>query len=109
MRLLYYVYPGYVFSGCNTKADGTGTSYTNGQSVSNLSTTNGATVTLYAKWTASTNTANYIVKHYVHNLGTNTYTLNSTDSLTGTAGTTLTLANLKKTISGFTYVNGFRN
>ena len=40
---------GYAFKGWNTKADGTGTSYSNGQSVSNLTTTNGGTVTLYAQ------------------------------------------------------------
>ncbi|MEE1069354.1 MAG: InlB B-repeat-containing protein, partial [Paludibacteraceae bacterium] len=47
---------GYTFAGWNTKADGTGTSYTNKQSVSNLSLTDGATITLYAQWTANTYT-----------------------------------------------------
>ncbi len=42
----------YTFAGWNTKADGTGTNYTNKQSVNNLTATNGGTVTLYAKWTA---------------------------------------------------------
>ena len=46
-----YTRTGYTFSGWNTKADGTGTSYTNSQSVKNLSSTKGATVTLYAQWT----------------------------------------------------------
>lgn len=46
------------FSGWNTKANGSGTSYTNKQSVKNLSTTNGATVTLYAQWTP------YVLKVY---------------------------------------------
>lgn len=41
---------GHYFNGWNTKADGTGTSYTNKQSVKNLTTTNGATITLYAQW-----------------------------------------------------------
>ena len=41
---------GYTFNGWNTKADGTGTSYANSASVINLTSTNGATVTLYAKW-----------------------------------------------------------
>ena len=41
---------GYTFDGWNTQADGTGTSYTAGQSVSNLSSSQGATVTLYAQW-----------------------------------------------------------
>lgn len=40
----------YKFVGWNTKADGTGTNYTDKQSVKNLTTTNGATITLYAKW-----------------------------------------------------------
>ena len=40
----------YKFIGWNTKADGTGTNYTNKQSVKNLTTTNGATITFYAKW-----------------------------------------------------------
>ena len=42
--------PGYTFEGWNTQADGTGTSYTDQQSVSNLSSTDGETITLYAQW-----------------------------------------------------------
>ena len=42
---------GCTFAGWNTKADGTGKTYTNTASVKGLSTTNGATVTLYAQWT----------------------------------------------------------
>ena len=41
---------GYTFEGWNTQADGTGTSYTDKQSVSNLLSTDGATITLYAQW-----------------------------------------------------------
>ena len=41
---------GYTFNGWNTKADGTGTAYADGATVSKLSATNGATVTLYAQW-----------------------------------------------------------
>lgn len=41
---------GYLFNGWNTAADGSGTSYTNTQQVSNLTTTNGDTITLYAQW-----------------------------------------------------------
>ncbi len=40
----------YVFVGWNTLRDGSGTPYSNGQSVSNLSATQGATVKLYAQW-----------------------------------------------------------
>lgn len=41
---------GYGFLGWNTEADGSGVSYTNGETVSNLATDDGATVTLYAQW-----------------------------------------------------------
>ena len=50
---------GYTFAGWTRNADGTGTSYTDGQSVSNLTSTNGATVTLYAKWTGRTYTVTF--------------------------------------------------
>jgi uncharacterized repeat protein (TIGR02543 family) len=50
---------GYDFAGWSAQDDGGGTSYTNSQSVSNLSTTQGATVTLYAKWTGITYTVRY--------------------------------------------------
>jgi uncharacterized repeat protein (TIGR02543 family) len=42
---------GYTFAVWNTQESGGGTSYNDGQSVSNLSSTQGATVTLYAQWT----------------------------------------------------------
>ena len=42
---------GYTFAGWNTAANGSGTSYADGQSVSNLTATNGGTVDLYAQWT----------------------------------------------------------
>jgi uncharacterized repeat protein (TIGR02543 family) len=49
---------GYTFTGWNTAADGGGTAYADGESVSNLASTQGATVTLYAKWKVLiTNTA----------------------------------------------------
>ena len=41
---------GYHFYRWTTNADGTGNSYTNGQSVSNLTAENGVTVDLYARW-----------------------------------------------------------
>ena len=44
---------GYFFAGWATSPTGD-VAYTNGQSVTNLSSTQGATVTLYAKWTAIT-------------------------------------------------------
>lgn len=49
-----YTRTGYTFKNWNTKANGTGTSYSNRQTVSNLTTTNGGTVILYAQWTPIT-------------------------------------------------------
>lgn len=40
----------YIFTSWNTKADGTGTSYTDKQNVNNLTATKDGTVTLYAQW-----------------------------------------------------------
>ena len=56
---------GYVFAGWNTEANGSGTSYTDGQSVTDLAG-NGETVTLYAQWTPT-----YTV-HFDANGGTGT-------------------------------------
>ena len=50
---------GYQFAGWNTKANGSGTKYSDKQSVNNLSSTNGATVTLYAQWTPNVLTVMY--------------------------------------------------
>lgn len=58
-----YTRTGYYFLGWNTNADGSGTAYYNGKSVSNLTTTPGETVTLHAQW-AQTHTL------YFLNLGT---------------------------------------
>lgn len=44
------VRPSYMFIGWNTKADGSGTAYADKASVSNLTTENNGTVTLYAQW-----------------------------------------------------------
>jgi uncharacterized repeat protein (TIGR02543 family) len=46
---------GYAFVGWNTEDDGSGTNYTNGQSVLNLTTENNATVTLFARWASAYN------------------------------------------------------
>lgn len=43
-----YFYPGHIFTGWNTKADGSGESYENEENVLNLATS--GTVTLYAQW-----------------------------------------------------------
>ena len=48
-----FVRSGYVFTGWNTKANGTGTAYKNKQSVKNLTTKNNGSTTLYAQWKKS--------------------------------------------------------
>ena len=42
------------FKGWNTAANGSGTTYSNQQSVKNLTATNGGNITLYAQWTKDT-------------------------------------------------------
>lgn len=51
---------GYTFIGWNTKANGSGTSYKDQQSVKNLTAVDGATITLYAQWKPNT----YIIEYH---------------------------------------------
>lgn len=53
---------GYTFAGWSTTADGD-VAYSNGQSVSNLTDEDGATVTLYAQWTETTHTVGVAYKY----------------------------------------------
>ncbi len=84
---------GYTFKSWNTKADGSGTTYTDKQSVKNLSSTNNATVTLYAIWTPNT----YIVS----------YNANGGDGAPGnqtkTHGVDLSLSSKTPTRAGYTF------
>lgn len=95
---------GYSFAGWATSASGS-VAYSNGQSVTNLTATNNGTVNLYAKWTPNTNTK-YTVNHYQMNLDGVNYTLKESESKTGTSDSSITISNLKKSYTGFTYVNG---
>jgi uncharacterized repeat protein (TIGR02543 family) len=54
-----YSRTGYNFAGWNSKNDGTGTNYSDRQSVKNLSSIGGTTVTLYAQWKPITYTVTY--------------------------------------------------
>ena len=81
---------GYTFSGWNTKADGSGTSYTNAQSVKNLTATQGANITLYAQWKVNTYTYNINYKSSTgKSLGTSTVsgTFGSSKSVSAPAKT----------------------
>lgn len=51
-----YVCEGYVFQGWNTKPDGTGQFFEDGQEIINLSSVNGAEIVLYAQWQQSEST-----------------------------------------------------
>ena len=50
---------GFLFAGWNTQADGSGTAYTDRQSVKNLTATPGDTIVLYAQWSTHTYTVEF--------------------------------------------------
>lgn len=91
---------GYSFAGWNDKANGSGNSYADQQVVKNLTATKYGQKTLYAQWTANTNTS-YVVKHYKQQLdGTYLAEADDTDNLTGTTASSVTPA--VKSYEGFT-------
>ena len=49
----------YVFTGWNTNPDGSGTAYSDGENVKNLTIVPGYAVTLYAQWKLETHTISY--------------------------------------------------
>ena len=83
---------GYTFAGWATSANGNKV-YNDKQSVSNLSSTNGATVTLYAKWTANQYTITYKDQGNVAFSGTHA----STPPTTHTYGVETTLKSATRT------------
>jgi len=98
---------GYTLSGWNTEAEGTGTTYAKDAPIKNLTTTDGATVTLYAQWTP--NQVEYKINYWLQNVGggselNNTnFTKQETDTVTktATADSTITVAP-EKDYTGFT-------
>lgn len=68
-----YSIDGVKFLWWNTKPDGSGTTYTSGQVVKNLTSKQGDVITLYAQWMVK-----YTVEHYKQNLD-GSYTLADTD------------------------------
>ena len=91
-----FIRPHYVFGGWNTKADGTGTSYADGETVYNL-----GNLTLYAQWQIETYSITYVDAEdgtdYVTNTNPTTYTY-FTDAITLTEPT-----RLGYTFDGWTY------
>lgn len=57
-----YARTGYTFIGWNTKADGSGDSYADKESVKNLTSVDGDTVTLYAQWGAKS----YVLRYHAN-------------------------------------------
>ena len=51
---------GYSFTGWNTQANGSGSTYVDKAEVQNLTTEEGANITLYAQWTANTYTIRFV-------------------------------------------------
>lgn len=86
---------GYSFNGWNTNSSGTGTNYSNAQSVSNLTSTNGGTVTLYAKWQANTYTITYDNNGGSGGPGSQNFVFNSGAKISST----------KPTRTGYNFVN----
>ncbi|MBR4462157.1 MAG: BspA family leucine-rich repeat surface protein [Erysipelotrichaceae bacterium] len=70
---------GYILTGWNTKADGSGTSYGPGFTSDEIAIY-GKTVILYAQW-QTTDDRYYEVRHYKENVSTGTYDLYETDYL----------------------------
>ena len=73
---------GYTFNGWNTKSDGSGDSYANSQSVKNLASTNGATITLYAQWKIQTFTVTFNSNGGTSTMTSQTFTYNQAQTLT---------------------------
>lgn len=100
-----YSRSGYSFSNWNTTSNGTGTSYSDQDSVKNLSSTKDATVTLYAQWSPDTDTV-YKVQHWKQKIGAGTtqnttnFDLADTESKTGTTDSNTSAS--AKSYTGFT-------
>ena len=89
-----YVREGYTFVGWNTKADGSGYFYSDEEEVSNLTTTDGATITLYAQWKANP---------YTIVFDGNGSTSGSTESVAATYDKTATLTKNGFQRAGYTF------
>lgn len=99
-----YSYTGYTFAGWNTKPDGSGTAYSDKQSVVNLTAKANETITLYAQWTK--NDVNVVYKYYFENIAGNGYDVNTSRQANITvkykADTTERASNYLKDFTGFT-------
>lgn len=69
-----YTREGYSFNGWNTQKDGSGDSYSNKESVKNLTTKNNGKVTLYAQWTPQKYTLKVNPNGGIYKSSTDVYT-----------------------------------
>ncbi len=90
---------GWTFKGWAKTASGA-VSYTNGESVKNLTKTNGGSVTLYAVWEANTYTVNY---HSNQPTGASSAVGNATPASTHTYDTAKALTNNGYTLNGWSF------
>ncbi len=109
LRKNAFTLTGYELSGWNTKADGTGTSYSAEQSVKNLTTEKNAVITLYAQWAPITYQVQFNGNGATSgSMSNQTMTYDKSAALTKNAyaKTGYTFANWKATINGSTvYLN----
>ena len=73
---------GYRFDGWNTRADGSGTPYTDRQSVKNLTDDQNGTVTLYAQWAVNTYTVEFNANEGTGSMTPQAFTYNTEQPLT---------------------------
>ncbi|GEM_PF-7068364 len=72
---------GYTFNGWNTQADGNGTPYAKGADLTNITTTDGDTITLYAQWSPNLDTE-YNIEFYFENIDDNEFTKDDSKTIT---------------------------
>ena len=92
---------GYTFTGWNTTAEGTGTSYEDEKEVSNLTPTANATVTLYAQWKINSYKITFVNDDGTE-LQSNMVEYNSTPVFTGTIPTKASTDEYDYTFAGWT-------
>ena len=104
-----FVKTGYAFTGWNTKSNGSGTSYTDGTSITGLTAVDEATVTLYAQWSPITYTIKYSSNGGSGIMSNQTFTYDTAQTLNNNVfyrvGYTYTGWNTKNDGSGTAYTN----
>ncbi len=101
---------GYTFLGWSTSSTATSATYTDKQSVKNLTSTDGGTVTLYAVWKANTYTVKYNANGGTGSMSNSSHTYDVSKSLTSNAftrsGYTFLGWSTSASATSATYTNG---